>query len=153
MKQIPPFHGMAVVSHLICFSGVHGPVGIVVHQFVDAADCLEAQPWVFIVTQLWVNHAQIYSTRTRTCVLHGHCYHCDCFPPPGHRLLHNTCSFQSWISQIAAVNLCQQWAFMIICQVTTSVNTADFKQIRGRNSWLHLVISVSREFLHEQMLC
>ena len=48
------------LSHLVRLCHVHCAVGIVVHQFVDAADRLETQQGVLILTQLLVYHTQIY---------------------------------------------------------------------------------------------
>lgn len=50
------------LSHLVRLRHVHRSVGIVVHQFVDAADRLETQQGVLILTQLLVYRTQIYNT-------------------------------------------------------------------------------------------
>lgn len=52
-------------SHLVRLGHVHRPVCVVVHLFVDAADRLETQQGVFILTELLVYHTQIYNTERR----------------------------------------------------------------------------------------
>lgn len=61
-------------SHLVRLRHVHRPVCVVVHLFVDAADRLETQQGVFILTELLVYHTQIYNTET-TC--HHYLYYCS----------------------------------------------------------------------------
>lgn len=59
-----PHVGMcSVVSpHLVRLVRVHRSICVVVHQFVDAADGLKAQQGVFILTELLIDHTQIYNT-------------------------------------------------------------------------------------------
>lgn len=50
------------LAHLVCLGGVHAAVGVVVHQFVDAADRLKAEQRVLVVTELLVYDTQVCNT-------------------------------------------------------------------------------------------
>ena len=51
------------VSYPVRLLGVHWPISVVVHQFVDAVNRLETQHHVLILTQQLVYHTQIYEER------------------------------------------------------------------------------------------
>lgn len=50
------------VSHPVRLGCVHRPICVIVHQFVDAADRLEAQQGVLVLTELLVYRTQICNT-------------------------------------------------------------------------------------------
>lgn len=53
------------MSHLVRLGRVHRAVGVVVHHFVDAANGLEAEQRVLVVTELPVDDTQICTNESR----------------------------------------------------------------------------------------